>query len=141
MGLPASVRTFVTSLYWGHGCCLSAGAGLHRGFVVGAGIRQGCPLSPLLFAVAVDPLLRLLQRQLPTATVRAYADDLAVALQNWKAAMPLLVRAFQDFASASGLHLNFSKVVLVPLGMSSPSTASQWIASAHPVWAQVQSQR
>ena len=83
---------------------------MRPGFQVCAGIRQGCPLSPLLFAVSVDPILQTIQRTLQSATVRAYADDLVTVVDSLEKALPILVPLFRRFALASGLHLNFSKV-------------------------------
>ena len=66
-------------------------AGLTRGqFVMARRVRQGCPASGFLFAMAFDPIFRWLQdaiipRTLPAWTfysqlsARTHADDLAVA--------------------------------------------------------------
>ena len=52
-------------------------------FVAGIGIRQGCLLSPLIFAVIADPFLRLLGRKLGAGgLIRAFADDNGLALRN-----------------------------------------------------------
>ena len=138
LGLPSTVCRFVESLYWCHGCDLSFGGGLQCGFSIRAGIRQGCPLSPLLFAVVVDPLLRRLRRESPSATVRAYADDLATVLSNLSGALPTLSVIFSDFALASGLQLNFNKVVIVPLGDSCPLDVHRHLQDSVPSWGQVQ---
>ena len=138
LGLPLTVCRFVECLYWGHGCRLSAGGQLHEGFSIRAGIRQGCPLSPLLFAVVVDPLLRRLHRELPAAVVRAYADDLVTVVPSLAGALPTLVPLFCRFAGASGLQLNFRKVVIVPLGDRSLEQVARDIAAAYPTWGQVQ---
>lgn len=48
------------------------------------GVKQGCPLSGTLFALAVDPLLRrLVEGGGPLKhKVFAYADDLAIVLRT-----------------------------------------------------------
>jgi hypothetical protein len=63
--LPLEFRRFVSNLYFGNGCKFATAGGLHEGFSIRAGIRQGGPLSPLLFALCGDLLLRRLRRDLP----------------------------------------------------------------------------
>ena len=138
LGLPESVCRFVECLYLGHGCKVSSSDGLHPGFRIEAGIRQGCPLSPLLFAVVVDPLLRRLQREICPAEIRAYADDLVTVLWDLWKALPSLVELFAGFAAASGLRLNFAKVVLVPLGDASSAAWSSRLMSSFPTWSRLQ---
>ena len=64
MGLPGWLLNFVGALYSNNHCQLVVGGGRHEGFDMKAGIRQGCPLSPLIFAVTADPLLRRMARRL-----------------------------------------------------------------------------
>ena len=54
----------------------------HTGFAITRGIRQGCPLSPLLFAVVADALLRALEHACPGDLVRAFADDTAMVVAD-----------------------------------------------------------
>eukprot|EP00959_Pyramimonas_sp_CCMP1952_P425224 8907048-Pyramimonas_sp.AAC.1 len=49
-------------------------------FSVLRGIKQGCPLSGTLYALTVDPILRMLGSRLPRSLgiAAAFADDLGV---------------------------------------------------------------
>ena len=68
IGLPQKVRHLVSALYLGHGCKLAVAGELLEGFAIRAGIRQGCPLSPLVFAICGGLLLRRLSSVLPADT-------------------------------------------------------------------------
>ena len=134
LGLPRSFRNFVRALYTGNDCLISAGGETHAGFSIRAGIRQGCPLSPLLFALVMDPFLRLLLRKLPGDTFRAYADDIAMVVRNLKEAAKVAAPAFAAFAMVSGLTLNLAKTVVVPLGDERPEQVRDMMETVHPGW-------
>ena len=80
-----------------------------------AGVRQGCPLSPLLYAVCADLLIERIRQKLPSAVVRAYADDTAVLVQDLWTDAPVLAAIFKDFEKMSNLRLNLNKTIVVPL--------------------------
>ena len=43
-----------------------------------SGIRQGCPLSPALFAMLVSPIIQKILKAVPNGTVLLHADDLLI---------------------------------------------------------------
>jgi exonuclease III len=132
--LPRHFRSFVSNLYFGNGCRIAAAGDGHEGFSIRAGIRQGCPLSPLLFALCGDLLLRRLHRILPGDLCRAYADDIGLVAKDIFASAELFVPAFGEFAAVSGLSLNLAKTVFVPLGDESPDSLRQELARRYPGW-------
>ena len=80
--MPSKWLRYVEAFYKDNECVISVSGGLFPGFSFTAGIRQGCPLSPVLFAVVLDVFIRRILRKLPEATLWAYADDIAVVTPN-----------------------------------------------------------
>ena len=75
------------------------------------GVKQGCPLSPLLFLIAYDPLIHDLAST-PTLSPLAFADDLAVAFDNITD-LDYPLRRIDDFSAISGLGRNKDKSCII----------------------------
>ena len=72
--------------------------------------------SPLLLAVAADLLLRRLRGDLPSITLRAYADDTALVDPKLLMHVAPLEHTFSEYARVSSLELEVIKTVSFPLG-------------------------
>ena len=89
---------------------------MFAGVLVKSGVRQGCPLSGLLFAICIDVLLTKLARVLKNdETIAAFADDIAVVVDNFWVSSPVIQSLFKQFHEISGLSLNIAKTVIIPL--------------------------
>lgn len=91
------------------------------------GLRQGDPLSPMLFILAMEPMQRMFELATNegllspinhrAATLRAslYADDAAVFLNPIKEEINVVSDLLALFGQASGLNVNISKSAVYPI--------------------------
>lgn len=86
--------SWIKILYTNASCLVKIGGDLSPPIQMQRGIRQGCPLSGQLYALAVEPLLCLFRRKVSGICIgnsihneiklTAYADDITVFVKNQK---------------------------------------------------------
>lgn len=78
-------------------------------------MRQGCPLSPLLFTLAIEPLLIALRsssilqgitRSDIEIKLSLYADDLLIYVSDPTPCIPSITSKLKQFGSFSGYKIN-----------------------------------
>ena len=138
IGVAPGPLKAIQSLYCNNLHYIKVKSQIFPSFTATSGVRQGCPLSPLLFAVVADVLLRRLRDQVPETLVRAFADDTAVVTPTFEKHAPLIMDIFKEFGSISNLNLNMHKTVLIPLWESSAALVKAWLRATLPDWAAVE---
>lgn len=99
-------------------------------FALRQGTHQGCPLSPLLFALAIEPLACLLRAFSGIRDVqigpeehklRLYADDLVLYITDICSSLPKAQEILANFGEVSGLHVNFAKSEIFKIYITTPT--------------------
>ena len=122
-GIPEEIILMIQNMYRSTSYAIG-----EYGFESHAGVKQGCPLSPLLFAIYISDLDEVLRRNQLGGTVLgrkkfyslAFADDLAI-LAGSAAELKDMIKAVHRFAAGRELNINArkSKVMMFSSGARS----------------------
>jgi hypothetical protein len=127
LGFPSAFVAVIRALHEGTRVRFLANGFRSRWVEVTCGIRQGCPLAPLIFILVLEALYRRIDNH-PELTgiilrsktgvvplkVGGYADDTASYVKSVKE-VPIVMAITRCFALASGWKLNEGKTLVIAL--------------------------
>jgi hypothetical protein len=117
MGFPPSLTRIIQHTHINSIASLIINNRLSPSFPTPSGVRQGDPLSPILFNISLEPLLIALDQS--HIFNQAHADDTAIALSSLLDTQQAL-HLITTYESQSGAHLNHNKSIFLSRS-SSPS--------------------
>ena len=144
VGFGSSFISWVKLLYSGISSAVCINGYTSAAFFPSRRVRQGCPLSPLLYVLSIDvlaanlraskaiPSLRLPHVSTPLPVVSLYADDTTVIALSDTAILEVF-RVYARFEAGTGSKLNLGKCEGLWLGpcrfRTNPPVDIQWSPS------------
>ena len=113
--VPSSILNLIKCLYHNNSHMLRLKGEVFPSLTASNGVRQGCPLSPVLFVLCIDVLLRCLKRLVAQSLINAYADDNAMVVPYFPRDANTIIGIYRAFGDISGWKLNLPKTILIPL--------------------------
>ena len=130
MGIPDHLTCFLRHLYAGQEATVRTGHGTTDWFQIGKGARQGCILSPCLFNLHVEYIMRKAGLEETQAGIKIarrninhlrYADDTTLMAESEEELKSLPMKVKEE-SEKVGLKLNIQKTKIMA---SSPITSWQ----------------
>ena len=118
MGIPDHLTCFLRNLYAGQKATVRTGYGTTDWFQIGKGVQQGCILSPCLFNLYAEYIMRNAGLEEAQAGIKIagrninnvrYADDTTLMAESKEELKSLLMKVKEESEKA-GLKLNIQKV-------------------------------
>ena len=124
MGIPDHLTCLLRNLYAGQEATIRTGHGTRDWFQIGKGVHQGCILSPCLFILFAEHIMRnagLLEAQAGIKISRRninslrYADDSTLMAESEEELKSLLLKVKEE-SEKVGLKLNIQKTKIMASG-------------------------
>ena len=129
-GFGAYIIQWINILLLNRTFCIKNGGHISKDYKMERGVRQGCPLSPLLFIISIELLgisvrqsenikgITIRVRHFPvTHKIKQYADDTTFILNGLIDFREVLSK-IKEFSNISGLYLNKNKTYAMRIGES-----------------------
>lgn len=118
VGLGTRMLSYIMALYTNPSAAVKVNGHLSSAFPISNGTRQGCPLSPLIYILTLEPFLNRLRENsnIQGVTVKnrefkvaAFAGDILLSLQSPHISLPNLLKDIEHFSNLSNLKINYAK--------------------------------
>ncbi len=114
--------SMIKTLYHSPAASVITGNIISPSFPLQRGTRQGCPLSPLLFCLSLEPLAQAIRKSEVSIkihdhnhSISLYADDIILYLDHFDVSVSSVIKEFDNFSSLSGYKINWGKSALMPI--------------------------
>ncbi len=114
--------SMIKTLYHSPAASVITGNIISPSFPLQRGTRQGCPFSPLLFCLSLEPLAQAIRKSEVSIkihdynhSISLYADDIILYLDHFDVSVSSIIKEFDNFSSLSGYKINWSKSALMPI--------------------------
>ena len=123
MGIPGHLSCLLTNLYAGQEATVITGQGTTDWFQIGQGVRQGCILSPCLFNLYAEYIMRNAGLEEAQAGIKIagrtinnlrYADDTTLMAESEE--LKSLLMEVKEESEKVGLQLNIQKTKIMASG-------------------------
>uniref|UniRef100_A0A8C5Q0C8 Reverse transcriptase domain-containing protein n=1 Tax=Leptobrachium leishanense TaxID=445787 RepID=A0A8C5Q0C8_9ANUR len=130
IGIRERFLQWLTVLYRFPTARVRANGALSGNITIRNGTRQGCPLSPLLFALSLEPLLEAIRRNddisgisghITCHKVSAYADDLLFMVTRPTVSLPEITHTLRAYGEVARYKINQEKSEFLNVSLDSPT--------------------
>ena len=125
MGIPTHLTRLLRNLYAGQEATVRTGHGTTDWFQIGKGVREGCILSPCLFNLYAENIMRNAGLEEAQAGIKIakrninnlrYADDTILMIERKEELKSLLMKVKEE-SEKVGLKLNIQKTKIMIFAM------------------------
>ena len=130
-GFPPLIINAILAMYSTTTANISINGQMSKTIDLKSGVRQGCPLSPTLFALCIEPLGNLIRAQVDFTGINIpgvgqfkiskYADD-TVFFVNDQKDLDIILRHINTYEKATAAKANVSKTEILPIGPNTHAT-------------------